>query len=182
MSTATLITAEEFSRMSFDTPCELVRGEIVEMTSPGQRHGGVCHNVSRVFIKWLPHEDDYAISSNDAGVKTDDDPDTVRGPDLQVIERRRLPEGKLPVGHLIIPSDVAVEVMSPSDRWPPIIQKVGEYLATGVREVWVLDPSHQRVHVYRVDDEPTVLDRDRELISTAIPGLRFPVSELFRGV
>ena len=182
MTTATLITAEEFSRMSFDTPCELVRGEIVEMTSPGQRHGGVCHNVSRVLIKWLPDEEAYAISTNDAGVKTEAGPDTVRGPDVQVIERCRLSDGKLPVGHLNIPSDVAVEVMSPSDRWPRIIQKVGEYLAVGVREVWVLDPAHQRAHVYRVDDEPTVLDCDRELICTAIPGLRFPVSELFRGV
>ncbi len=181
MTTATLITAEEFSRMSFDGPCELVRGEIVEMTGPGQRHGGICHNVSRVLIKWLPREDDYAISTNDAGVKTEVDPDTVRGPDVQIIERHRLDDGKLPIGHLNVPSDVAVEVMSPSDRWPRIIQKVGEYLAAGVREVWVLDPDHQRVHVYRVDDEPTVLDRDRELISTAIPGLHFPVSELFRG-
>ncbi len=182
MSTATLITAEEFSRMSFDMPCELVRGEIVEMTSPGHRHGVICHNISRAMVKWLNDEDAYSIASNDSGIQTESDPDTVRGPDVQLVSRDRLPDRMGPVGHLEIPADLAIEVMSPSDRWPRIIQKVGEYLAAGVREVWVLDPDHQRVHVYRLDDEPTVLDSDRELISTAISGLRFPVSELFRGV
>lgn len=45
MSTATtLITAEEFMAMSFDRPTELVRGEIIEMTNPGGRHGLVCAN------------------------------------------------------------------------------------------------------------------------------------------
>ena len=182
MFTATLITAAEFSRMSFDSPVELVRGEIVEMTIPGQRHGGICVNVCRALFKWLPNEEGYAISSNDSGLKTESNPDTVRGPDVQVIERGRLPGGKLPIGHLEFPSDIVIEVLSPSDRWPRVIQKVGEYLASGVREVWVLDPDHQRVHLYRVDDEPTVLDRDHELDSSAIPGLRFPIIELFRGI
>ena len=39
MTTQTLITAEQFSSMSFDVPTELVRGELVEMTNPGGWHG-----------------------------------------------------------------------------------------------------------------------------------------------
>ncbi len=183
MSTATaLITADEFSAMGHERPSELIRGEIVEMTSPGSRHGQVCSNVSYLLQAWSRQQQvPWNIVSNDAGVLTerDSDSESVRGPDVYAIRNDRLPDGELPVGHMSVAPELCVEVLSPSDRWPDVLAKVGELLRAGVHEMWVIDPAHRRVHVFRSDDEPTVLDPDENLTSTALPGLAFAVQDLF---
>ena len=181
-ATTTLVTADEFSAMAHDRPSELIRGEIVEMTSPGSRHGKVCSNVSFLLETWSRQQTSpWCIITNDAGVLTERDAeaDSVRGPDVYAIRHDRLPAGALPVGHMSVAPELCVEVLSPSDRWPDVLSKVSELLRAGVREMWVIDPAHRRVHVFRSDDEPTVLDPDEHLTSTALPGLTFAVQELF---
>ncbi len=178
----TLVTADEFSAMAHERPSELIRGEIVEMTSPGSRHGKVCSNVSFLLETWARQQNSrWCVISNDAGVRTERDAETdsVRGPDVYAIRNDRLPDGELPVGHMSVAPELCVEVLSPSDRWPDVLSKVSELLRAGVHEMWVIDPAHRRVHLYRSDDEPTVLDPDENLTSTALPGLTFAVRELF---
>ena len=178
----TLVTADEFSAMAHERPSELIRGEIVEMTSPGSRHGKVCSNVSFLLETWARQQNSrWCVISNDAGVRTERDAETdsVRGPDVYAIRNDRLPDGELPVGHMSVAPELCVEVLSPSDRWPDVLSKVSELLRAGVHEMWVIDPAHRRVHLYRSDDEPTVLDPDENLTSTALPGLAFAVQELF---
>ena len=183
MSTTTaLVTADEFSAMAHERPSELIRGEIVEMTSPGSRHGKVCSNVSFLLETWSRQQTSpWCIISNDAGVLTEreSDFDSVRGPDVYAIRNDRLPDGGLPVGHMSVAPELCVDVLSPSDRWPDVLSKVSELLRAGVHEMWVIDPAHRRVHLYRSDDEPTVLDQDENLTSTALPGLAFAVREFF---
>ena len=181
MSTAiALITADEFSAMAHEPPSELIRGEIVEMPRSGSRHGKVCSNVSYLLQSWSRQQSvPYNVISNDAGVLTEHDPDSVRGPDLYAIRNDRLPDGELPVGHMSIAPELCVEVLSPSDRWPDVLAKVSEFLIAGVQEMWVIDPAYRRVHVFRSDDEPTVLNQGENLTSTALPGLVLAVQELF---
>lgn len=179
-STTTLVTADEFSAMHHERPSELIRGEVVEMTSPGSRHGKICSNVSYLLEVWSRRQSmPWVVISNDAGVQTSGFPESVRGPDVYAIRHDRLPDGVLPDGHMIVAPELCVEVMSPSDRWPEILSKVSEFLRAGVLEVWVIDPARRRVHLYQSDDEPTVLDASDKLASLALAGLEFGVQELF---
>lgn len=183
MSTAThLITAEEFAAMTFDRPVELIEGEIVEMTSPGGIHGGICLAIARIVGNWIHSGADFLATANDSGIVLARNPDTVRGPDLMIISRKRLPEGQYPQGHFTVVPEVAIEVKSPSDYWPEILNKVSQFLSAGVQEVWVIDPDHFRVHVYRVDDEPTIYNRVDQLTSVCLPDFHCEVKELFHGV
>ena len=183
MSTATLISAEEFARMSFDTPVELLFGEIVTAEVTGQRHGTVCANAGFVLGAWSRRESgDWICASNNAGVILSRNPDTVRGPDLCVIRKSRLPGGGVTDEFLSVAPDLVVEVVSHSDRWSAVVERVGQFLQVGVNEVWVLNPEHKRLHLYRVDDEPTVLNADGQLHSQALPGFECSVTELFRGI
>ena len=182
MSTATLITAEEFSGMSFDKPVELVRGEIVEMTNPAMRHGEVCSNISLLLRLWDRQHRRFVVATNDASVLTQRDPDSIRGPDVLVISRDRLPERKSPIVPSNVPPEVAVEVLSPSDRWPDVIAKVAEYLAADVREVWVVDSADKSVFVFLHEDHPTELGVDDVLTSRALDGFSCSVSDFFEGL
>lgn len=183
MSTATLITAEEFAVLSFDGPVELVRGEIVEMPCRGVEHGKIALNVAVVLELWARLGDEFDVVANDSGLVTERGPDTVRGPDVSVIRRSRLVDDRLPKGYFAVSPDLVIEVRSPSDRWTDIIAKVGEYLTCGVLEVWVVDPDSRRVHIYRPNDEPDVLNLSDTIQAAAVlPGFSANVSDFFRRI
>ncbi len=182
MSTATLITAEEFATMSFDRPCELVRGEIVEMTNPGFRHGNLCFRLALMIGRWMESHSDFDVASNDSGVLVESDPDTVRGPDLLIVRKSKLPPGGSPVGHLTFPPDVAIEIRSPSDRSHDVMRKVSLFLAAGVTEVWVIEPDHQRVFIHRDQEETTVFQATDVLTTPQLPDFACPLSLLFEGL
>lgn len=184
MATATkaLVTAEEFEGMAFEAKAELVRGEVVEMTNPAPDHGQIVMNVAELLAEWSPRRSKGRIIPNDSRVQTGHDPDTVRGPDLLFISNDRLPPEGLTSRSLQVPPDLSVEVFSPSDRWRQVHDKVGDYLAAGVREVWVIHLRRRQLSIFRSDDEPTVLGESAELTTDVLPGFRCTVGDFFAGL
>ena len=45
--------------------------------------------------------------------------------------------------------------------------------------MWVVDPAHLRVHVYRHEDEPLVLNSGEKFASSALVGLEIETRDLF---
>ena len=137
-----LMTAEQFGkRQDSDYPEELVRGRIVAMPQPDRRHGYVCGRSVIVFGGFVEGHDLGRVLSNDSGVITERDPDTVRGADVAYYSFARLPRGTLAAGLGPEVPELVVEVCSENDRWRDILEKVSEYLRSGVLAVVVLDPS-----------------------------------------
>jgi Uma2 family endonuclease len=184
MSTAAppKLTAEEFFRLPEPpdgSKQELVRGEIVTMPPPGFRHSEVqvaiaselrsfarLHKLGRVTVE--------------SGVITEEDPDTVRGPDVAFWGVEALPAEQSPVGYADVPAHLVVEVMSPSDSRRKVAAKVAEYLASGSRMAWVVDFEDRSVTVYRKAGEgrlpwedATITDED------VLPGFECRVAEFF---
>lgn len=173
------ITADEFLEMEFDGPAELVRGEIIEMTRPGLQHGIVCGNAYALIRPWFKQDGGWFVVTNDAGILTERNPDTLRGPDVFAIRKSHFPEGKPPVGWTKVPPELAIEVLSEHDRWQDVLSKSTEYLNAGVREVWVIDPFARVVHVFLPDIAPVQWSRDDQLTSRLLPGFSASVAHLF---
>jgi Uma2 family endonuclease len=184
-TTTALITAEEYSRMHFDVPTELVRGEIVfpygedGMTRPGFRHGGVCANVSTLLRNWAKASKAGRVASNDSWISTRRDPDSVRGADVAYVRIGKLRDGKVPEGPSDLIPDLCVEVVSPSNTAKEMREKADEYLAAGVEEVWVIDPKKNSMTVIRTDSQPRVLSDSDVVTSPVLPGFSASVSEFF---
>jgi Uma2 family endonuclease len=96
----------------------------------------------------------------DGGMRLAADPDTVRAPDVSFVRAERLPAGGLKAGYFAGAPDLAVEVLSPTDRFSDVQRKVRDYLAAGTRLVWVIDPEARTAIVYRPDGRVTFLDED----------------------
>ena len=111
-----------------------------------------------------------------------DDLDRVRKPDVSFICRGRLPDEELPQGHVKLAPDLAVEVVSPNDRYLEVQAKVVEYLTAGVRLVWVIDPDNRTVTIRALEaDQPMELREHDELTGgDVLPGFRCRVSDLFQ--
>ena len=176
-----LITAEEFARMperADGAHDELVCGEIV-LVEPINKalHGWVCSNVSRAIANFGNH---YKLGWTvlRCGVILGRNPDTVRAPDIQFYSSERL--SKIPEGWFKIAPDLAVEVLSPDDRRRSMREKVADYIASGVRLVWLVDPETETVMVYSGSLRGIEYGKSDTLdAGGVIPGFSCPVAEFF---
>ena len=176
-----LLTAEEYSLLPDDgTPTELVRGKITPVNMPRPRHGEICANVVYLLKRHLDDHPLGRVVSNDSGVPTEHDPDTVRGADVAFYSYARVPAGPLPAGYLPVPPELVFEVRSPTDRWRAVLAKVVEYLSAGVGVVCVLDDPTETVHVYTDDDAVRVLTEDQLLtLPGVLPDFQVEVKRFF---
>jgi Uma2 family endonuclease len=164
-----LMTAEEFGkRPDPGYPEELVQGRVVSMPPPDRKHGYVCGQAYFSLRLFVGEHDLDRVMSNDLGVITERDPDTVRGADVVYYSYARLPRGPLSTGYGPEVPELVVEVRSEGDRWLEIHEKVTEYLGAGVLIVVVLDPKTQTAHVFGADDPPRTLGSNDELV---LPGV-----------
>jgi Uma2 family endonuclease len=108
------------------------------------------------------------------------DPKRVRKPDASFIARGRLPEDRLPRGHVSIPPDLAVEVVSPNDMAEDIENRIEDYLSAGTKLMWVLYPATASVWVIRKDGSGARLKGTQDLTGEdVIPGFACQVQALF---
>ena len=180
-ATPILMTAEEYARRPDPGhPEELVRGKIVPLPQPDRRHGQICTHAICLLRRFLEDHDLGHILSNDAGVITERNPDTVRGPDVAFYSYARLPKGPLPQSYGPEVPELIVEVRSPSDRWPKVLAKVAEYLEAGVRIVILLDDESRTAILYFSDRASVTLEIDDELsVPEILPGFAVAVRRFF---
>ncbi|MGH7173235.1 MAG: Uma2 family endonuclease [Gemmataceae bacterium] len=161
---------------------ELVNGRLVE------RHLGilacwVASELSRFLGNHCrEHQLGWVLSSGgDAGYQGfPDSPRTVRKPDVSFVRHGRFSGEQLPGGYARLAPDLAVEVISPNDKYEEVIEKIEEYLRADVRLVWVISPRNHIVHIYRVNGSIHVLRENDELDGEdVVPGFRCPVRDLF---
>jgi Uma2 family endonuclease len=79
-----------------------------------------------------------------------------------------------------MPPDLAVEVLSPSDRMADALAKVAMYLQAGTRLVWLVNPATRTVVVFRSEVDPETLGETDALDGdNVLPGFSVPVTEIF---
>lgn len=107
-----------------------------------------------------------------------DRPRRIPRPDVYFISHARLPHS-VP-GHLQVPPELVVEVVSPGDHAGELEAKVEEYLAAGVLRVWVVYPDTKSVFVRRPDGSGSLLTGDDVVEGEdAAPVFKARVSEFF---
>ena len=107
------------------------------------------------------------------------DPERTRGADVAFISTPRLPENPRKFMHGA--PDLAVEILSPSNKAIEVEQKVRDYLEAGARLVWVLAAEVKTATVYRADGTARLLRENDSLDGEdVLPGLTIPLREIFQ--
>jgi Uma2 family endonuclease len=175
-----LLTLKQYEQLPEDDRYqeELVRGRLVREPKPATLHSLVQLRVGRLVDEFVERHG-LGLTFVEAGFILSDDPPTVRAPDVSFVARDRAygyPSDRL--GRT--PPDLAVEIVSPSNRASALQEKVLDYFDAHVRLVWVIDPSSRTVTVYRSPSDIRVL-RDAEELDggDVLPGFRLPLAALF---
>ena len=158
--------------------CELVDGVLVEKAM-GFREA----ILAGAILGWLR---EFVIPRN-LGCVTGADgmlrlfPGLVRIPDVAYASWDCFPDGKLPADPIPdLAPDLAVEVLSRSNRPREMQRKLREYFDAGVKLVWLVDPEPRTVAVYRSPDECLMLDQAQTLDGgEVLPGFAVALRDLF---
>lgn len=149
------------------------------MSPAGYEHGVIAGEMYGHLFNFVKQSRLGVVTAAETGFVIGHDPDTVRAPDVGFIRAERVPRVRTR-GFFQGPPDLAVEVLSPTDRAGELLAKVQDWLAAGCRAVWVVDPTSQTISVYRGSRETTLLTVADELTDDAIlPGFRLPVADVF---
>lgn len=175
-----LMTADELMDLPDDGHrYELVRGELRAMPLRGWEHG--CESIA-IAASLAPHVRRNrlgGVAGADTGFWLTRGPDTVRAPDMAFVRRERLPAGAAGRGYFDGAPDLAVEVISPNDRYSEVDEKIGEWLAHGTRMVLVVDTRRRSVTVHRPGQPVRMLGVDDMLNGEdVVPGWTMPVRDI----
>lgn len=181
MSTTTLMTADQLLRMPKDGfRYELVAGELRKMPPAGWIHGDTGGRLHALLGHHVLQNDLGKIFFAETGFLLARDPDTVRAPDIAFIRKDHLPAEMPREAFWPGAPDLAVEVVSPSDTFTEIDEKVRAWLDAGTSVVWVVNPDWRNVTVYRSATDIQVLTHKDELSGQeVVAGFRCRVSDIF---
>ena len=176
-----LMTADDLWELPDDgMRQELVRGELRTMPPRGLEQGGVTSVFDCALGTYVRGQKLGRAVVGDSGFMLAMNPDTVRASDLAFVRRDRLVDGRGPRGYFHGAPDLAVEIISPSDRYTDVDEKIEEWLEHGTRLVFVVDPRRQLVTVHRPGQLIVRLGLDDVLTGDdVVPGWSMAVRELF---
>ena len=175
------VTADELLAMPDDGyRYELVKGELRKMAPTGDEHGDVTMELAGALHHHVKQRHLGKVYAAETGYKLEADPDTVRAPDISFVARDRVEKTGRLTGFRPGAPDLAVEVLSPSDRVRRVEEKVAEWLAAGARMVWVVSPKLRTVTAYRsLTDIVVLTEKDMLDGGDVVPGFQIRVTEVF---
>ncbi len=111
-----------------------------------------------------------------------DAPQRIRKPDASFIafDRYSFEQCQSEPFITVVP-DLVAEVISPRDIALKVERKIGQWLAVGVKVVWVVYPNERIVREHRLDGTVRQYrERDELAESGILPGFSLPIAELFQ--
>ena len=173
------MTAEQLFHAPDMGRCELLRGELMMMSPSGAMHGRYVDILERWLGNYVAEHSLGMTFGAETGFIIARNPDTVRAPDVAFVAQSRIPN-PLPTGFFPGPPDLAVEVISPSDRTSEVSAKTRNWLTSGCKEVWVVDPEIKIITLHRADGTHLQLtSADILECPTLLPGFRKSLKNSF---
>lgn len=179
MVAARLLTITEFAEESREGRWELIDGEPIAVNPSSYDSARIAGNVFGHIWMWLLQHPIGQVVPSEAGFILFPDRAIVRSPDVAFVQLERL-SPEFTRSFLPLAPDLAVEVLSPSDRLSDARAKVRMYLDAGIPLVWLIDPIRRTATIYQPDTSPVFLDTNGVLDGgNVLPAFTLPLATLF---
>ena len=158
---------------------EIVDGDLVIAPCPATRHQIICSYLGYELFTFIMRHRLGHIFTNAIHVILDDH--FQYEPDMCFICKSR--EEIIRERYISGPPDLAIEVISESNRTHDTVVKFRDYAKYGVLEYWLVDPRDETISTWALDgDSYTLLDRSGRgdtVATRVLPGLRLSPGALF---
>ncbi len=161
------VSVQEYLHADYEPDLDYVDGRLEDRHVGEHDHGYIQALLTTIFTN---NRRDWGVHTV-TDVRVQVAPTRFRVPDVSVL---RAGDPRSPV--LRQPPFIAIEILSPEDRLSRFTEKLDDYVAFGVPNIWVLDPQKRRGAHY--GDGRLVWMGEGELTVPGTP-IRVVVSELF---
>jgi Uma2 family endonuclease len=147
-TTTRTVTYEEWLNMTVveDTIEEVVTGEVRTMPPNKWKHALIVENLSHTLNRQVD-EHEVLVVTTQFGLIIRKQPLTSRVPDLAMFVKKNIVEQD---GYIHSAPELVVEVLSPANTRAERTEKLQDYEALGVPEVWVLSPEARTFEVLQL--------------------------------
>jgi Uma2 family endonuclease len=181
----THVTHEQFEELCAEYPdlwLELTSsGELIVMPPAGIETDRRNIDLILQFVVWAKKDGTGIGFGPTAGYTLPNG--AIRSPDLSWMTREKWDSlsqfEKERFAHIC--PDFAVELRSRTDRLPPLINKMEEYIENGAALGWLIDPKKRRVYIFKPGKEVVVLE-DPKVVSgdPLLPGFQLEMGEIWQ--
>jgi Uma2 family endonuclease len=147
--------------------------------SPGQEHGDIGRRLSRSIDAWVHARGLGVYYPSEVGFWIERDPDTVRAPDAAFLRAERVRGRERNRGYIEGAPDLAIEILSPTDRHKMAAEKCRIWVATGASMAVLVDPDRRTATVFTAGGDRELRSDDALTFGDLIPGLAIPLRDLF---
>lgn len=176
-----MLTLEEYEGLPADDLYrdELSHGFLVREPTPGAEHSRMMVTISYLLMRYVDAHPGCGAVYAEGGFLLSERPPTVRAPDVAYVRAERVPNHYFR-GYFKGAPDLAIEILSPSNRPGAMLHKVAQFLEAGAIAVWVVDPETRTVVIHEQTALPCIMHEDDVLDGgELLPGLRLQVKSLF---
>jgi Uma2 family endonuclease len=167
MAAATQISVTEYLNTTYRPDRDYVDGEVLERNLGERDHSQPQALLAAYFLGRKSEWGLWALTEQRVQVL----PHRFRVPDVCVL-RADAPYEQV----VSAPPLICIEILSKDDTFASIVERLDDYLAMGVPNVWVIDPSLRRGYRYTREG---LFEAKDGVLRTSNPELSVPLSALF---
>ena len=164
-ATGTSVSLDEYLSTIYDSDCEYVDGELIDRNKGESDHSALQGIILALLYNRRREWGIHVFPELRVQVA----PTRYRIPDICVTTQKA--RGRI----LRDPPFLCIEILSPEDRVSRMELKIDDYLAFGVKHIWIIDPRKKKGWSYTREGkrEPA------EVLTTSDPRLTLSLNEIF---
>ena len=155
---------------------EYVKGELKKKNVPNAKHSGTAGRLIielGIYLKKNKIGRVYPEAHFQIG-------NDKRIPDVAFVESAKIPKTGEPQKFWDFAPDLAIEIVSPTDFYQDVLEKIDDYFAAEVKQVWLINPEKETLTIYFSRSETKILTKTNTLTCEEIlPKFSLKLSEIF---
>lgn len=155
---------------------ELVDGKLEKKNMPNAKHSGIAGRLTveiGIYLKNYKIGRVYPEAHFQIGADK-------RIPDVAFVSAQRIPQNGEPQKSWEFAPDLAIEIVSPTDFYQDVLDKIYDYFRADVKQVWLINPERETLTVYFSFAETKFLSKTDTLACEEIlPKFSLKLSDIF---
>jgi len=167
MASATQISVTEYLKTTYRPDRDYVDGEVLERNLGERDHSQPQSLLVSCFLVRRKEWGVWALTEQRVQVKRD----RFRIPDVCLLH------ADAPYEQIVhVPPFICIEILSKDDSFKSVVDRLDDYLAMGVANIWVIEPLTRRGYAYTSNGFAEATDG---ILRTGDPALEVPLSAVF---